>query len=61
VLPLLVMLTITGGLINAVQTTMYALAAPRLPERGPRDRRRDGRVDRPHRRDPEWLRRRLGD
>jgi AAHS family 4-hydroxybenzoate transporter-like MFS transporter len=27
VLPILVMLTITGGLINAVQTTMYALAA----------------------------------
>jgi cyanate permease len=27
VLPTLVMLTLTGGLINAVQTTMYALAA----------------------------------
>jgi len=27
VLPILVMLTLTGGLINAVQTTMYALAA----------------------------------
>ena len=25
--PILVMLTLTGGLINAVQTTMYALAA----------------------------------
>jgi AAHS family 4-hydroxybenzoate transporter-like MFS transporter len=31
VLPLLVMLTITGGLINAVQTTMYALAAHVYP------------------------------
>jgi AAHS family 4-hydroxybenzoate transporter-like MFS transporter len=29
--PLLVMLTITGGLINAVQTTMYALAAHVYP------------------------------
>ena len=27
VLPILVMLTLTGGLINAVQITMYALAA----------------------------------
>lgn len=31
VLPILVMLTITGGLINAVQTTMYALAAHVYP------------------------------
>jgi AAHS family 4-hydroxybenzoate transporter-like MFS transporter len=31
VLPLLVMLTVTGGLINAVQTTMYALAAHVYP------------------------------
>lgn len=31
VLPILVMLTITGGLINAVQTTMYALAASVYP------------------------------
>ena len=31
VLPLLVMLTIAGGLINAVQTTMYALAAHVYP------------------------------
>jgi MFS transporter, AAHS family, 4-hydroxybenzoate transporter len=30
-LPFLVMLTITGGLINAVQTTMYALAAHVYP------------------------------
>jgi AAHS family 4-hydroxybenzoate transporter-like MFS transporter len=29
--PILVMLTITGGLINAVQTTMYALAAHVYP------------------------------
>lgn len=31
VLPILVMLTLTGGLINAVQTTMYALAAHVYP------------------------------
>lgn len=31
VLPVLVMLTVTGGLINAVQTTMYALAAHVYP------------------------------
>lgn len=31
VLPILVMLAITGGLINAVQTTMYALAAHVYP------------------------------
>lgn len=31
--PFLVMLTITGGLINAVQTTMYALAANVYPTR----------------------------
>ena len=31
VVPILVMLTITGGLINAVQTTMYALAAHVYP------------------------------
>ena len=31
VLPILVMLTITGGLINAVQTTMYTLAAHVYP------------------------------
>ncbi len=31
VVPMLVMLTITGGLINAVQTTMYALAAHVYP------------------------------
>ena len=31
VLPILVMLTITGGLINAAQTTMYALAASVYP------------------------------
>jgi MFS transporter, AAHS family, 4-hydroxybenzoate transporter len=31
VLPLLVMLTLTGGLINAVQTTMYAVAAHVYP------------------------------
>jgi AAHS family 4-hydroxybenzoate transporter-like MFS transporter len=29
--PILVMLTLTGGLINAVQTTMYALAAHVYP------------------------------
>jgi AAHS family 4-hydroxybenzoate transporter-like MFS transporter len=31
VLPVLVMLTVTGGLINAVQTTMFALAAHVYP------------------------------
>ena len=31
VLPILVMLTLTGGLINAVQTTMFALAAQCIP------------------------------
>jgi AAHS family 4-hydroxybenzoate transporter-like MFS transporter len=31
VLPIVVMLTLTGGLINAVQTTMYALAAHVYP------------------------------
>ena len=31
VVPILVMLTLTGGLINAVQTTMYALAAHVYP------------------------------
>jgi MFS transporter, AAHS family, 4-hydroxybenzoate transporter len=31
VMPILVMLTVTGGLINAVQTTMYALAAHVFP------------------------------
>jgi AAHS family 4-hydroxybenzoate transporter-like MFS transporter len=31
VLPILVMLTLTGGLINAVQTTMFALAAHVYP------------------------------
>jgi AAHS family 4-hydroxybenzoate transporter-like MFS transporter len=31
ILPILVMLTITGGLINAVQTNMYALAAHVYP------------------------------
>jgi AAHS family 4-hydroxybenzoate transporter-like MFS transporter len=31
VLPILVMLTLTGGLINAVQVTMYALAAHMYP------------------------------
>ena len=31
VMPILVMLTLTGGLINAVQTTMYALAAHVYP------------------------------
>jgi AAHS family 4-hydroxybenzoate transporter-like MFS transporter len=31
VLPILVMLTVTGGLINAVQVTMYALAAHIYP------------------------------
>jgi AAHS family 4-hydroxybenzoate transporter-like MFS transporter len=31
VLPILVMLTLTGGLINAVQTNMYALAAHVYP------------------------------
>jgi AAHS family 4-hydroxybenzoate transporter-like MFS transporter len=31
VLPMIVMLTITGGLINGVQTTMYALAAHVYP------------------------------
>jgi AAHS family 4-hydroxybenzoate transporter-like MFS transporter len=31
VIPILVMLTLTGGLINAVQTTMYALAAHVYP------------------------------
>ena len=31
VLPIIVMLTLTGGLINAVQTTMYALAAHVYP------------------------------
>jgi AAHS family 4-hydroxybenzoate transporter-like MFS transporter len=31
VVPILAMLTLTGGLINAVQTTMYALAAHVYP------------------------------
>jgi AAHS family 4-hydroxybenzoate transporter-like MFS transporter len=31
VLPIIVMLTVTGGLINGVQTTMYALAAHVYP------------------------------
>jgi AAHS family 4-hydroxybenzoate transporter-like MFS transporter len=31
VIPILLMLTLTGGLINAVQTTMYALAAHVYP------------------------------
>jgi AAHS family 4-hydroxybenzoate transporter-like MFS transporter len=33
VVPVLVMLTVTGGMINAVQTTMYALAAHVYPTR----------------------------
>ena len=46
----LAMLAWTGGLINAVQTTMYALAAHVYPDGHPRHRRRHGGRLRPHRR-----------
>ena len=60
VLPILVMLTLTGGLINAVQTTMYALAAHVYPTRDSRGRGRDRRGIRPARRDSRRLRRPVG-
>ncbi len=44
------MLTLTGAVINGVQTTMYALAAHVYPSSGAVDGRRHGRGVRPERR-----------
>ena len=57
---LMVMFALTGGLLNAVQTTMYTLGGQCLSDRHPQHRRRNGGRRRPHRQRARGVRGQLG-